>query len=53
MTCLFFIQADTTAVGYRIGYTIGSWLPFIIVGIIAIMVIVKGYRHGNDDKRTL
>jgi cytochrome c biogenesis protein CcdA len=33
--------ADTTSVGYQIGYQIGSWLPFILVAVLAVLVINK------------
>lgn len=45
----FFIQADTAKIGYKIGYQIGSWLPFILLFIVALGVIVKGYRHPRKD----
>lgn len=44
----FLAQVDTTAIGYRIGYSIGSWLPFVIIAILALVIILKGYRHGKE-----
>ncbi len=37
------LQADTTDIGYQIGYQIGSWLPFIVVAIIFIAIIYNRY----------
>jgi len=37
------IRVDTTDIGYRIGFTVASWLPFIIIVIIFIMIIRKRY----------
>jgi riboflavin transporter FmnP len=35
---------DTTSRGYQVGYEIGSWLPFIIIFALALMVIIRSYR---------
>lgn len=35
---------DTTSSGYQIGYEIGSWLPFIILFTLALMVIIRSFR---------
>jgi|GEM_PF-2204016 len=35
---------DTTSSGYKIGYEIGSWLPFIILFTLALMVIIRSFR---------
>jgi len=40
--------ADTTSRGYQIGYEIGSWLPFIIIFTLAVMVIVRSYRLSRN-----
>jgi ABC-type uncharacterized transport system permease subunit len=37
------LQADTTSVGYQIGYQIGSWLPFIVVLVIFAAIIYNRY----------
>ena len=33
------LQADTSDVGYRIGYQVGSWLPFILLAVVAFLII--------------
>lgn len=35
---------DTTSSSYKIGYEIGSWLPFIILFTLALMVIIRSFR---------
>jgi hypothetical protein len=35
---------DTTSSDYQIGYEIGSWLPFIILFTLALMVIIRSFR---------
>ncbi|MBV6428838.1 MAG: hypothetical protein KIPDCIKN_03375 [Haliscomenobacter sp.] len=45
----FFLQVDTTSVGYKVGLQIGSWLPFLVIAIIALLIIVKGYRHKGEE----
>ena len=47
---LLFLQADTTSVGYKVGYQIGSWLPFLIIALIALLIIVKGFRHKGQSQ---
>jgi len=42
---------DTTGIGYRIGYEIGSWLPFIIIFILALLVIYNSYRFSSKKKK--
>lgn len=34
---------DTTDIGYRIGYKIGSYLPVTIILIVALLFIRKAY----------
>jgi hypothetical protein len=35
------LQAIADSSSYKIGYTVGSWLPFIILGIgLTIMIIM-------------
>ena len=46
-----FLQVDTTSVGYKVGLQIGSWLPFLVIAIIALLIIVKGYRHKGEESR--
>ena len=45
---------DTTSESYRrryeIGKTVGSWLPFIIIFTLALMVIIRTYRLSQKDK---
>jgi hypothetical protein len=43
---------DTTTQGYQIGYKIGSWLPFIIIFTLALMVIIRSYRLSRKDNST-
>lgn len=38
------IVVDTTSLGYRIGYIGASWLPFIIIVIIFLLIIRKRYN---------
>ncbi len=47
-------QTDTTGVDttdwrYRIGYEIGSWLPFLIIFTLALAVIIRQYRISRRD----
>jgi hypothetical protein len=32
-------EVDTTSGGYRIGYEIGSWLPFIILAVLFLVML--------------
>ncbi|TXB62083.1 hypothetical protein [Phaeodactylibacter luteus] len=41
---------DTTSAGYQIGYQIGSWLPFIIIFTLALLVIIRTFRLSSKDK---
>ncbi|MCB0620832.1 MAG: hypothetical protein KDC43_16460 [Saprospiraceae bacterium] len=34
-----FLQADTSSLGYQIGYRIGSWLPFVLLAILLFFMI--------------
>lgn len=45
-------EVDTTSVGYRIGYQLGSWLPVMIILVLALAVIWKGYRRRNDEPQS-
>lgn len=42
-------EADTTSVGYKIGYHIGSWLPFAVIVILALMVILRASRQHRQS----
>ena len=35
---------DTTALSYRIAYTVTSWLPFIVIVVIVFAIIRKRYK---------
>ncbi len=37
--------ADTTNVGYQIGYKLGQFLPIVIILGLAIYTIRKAYKH--------
>ena len=41
-------QVDTTSSGYKIGYQIGSWLPFIILIGLLIFFTVRAARSGKE-----
>lgn len=43
-------SVDTTSQGYKIGYEIGSWLPFLIIFTLALMVIIRSYRLSQKNK---
>jgi hypothetical protein len=38
------LVTDTTSLGYRIGYIAASWLPFLIIAIIFLLIIRKRYK---------
>ncbi len=38
------LVVDTTDIGYKIGYKIGTYLPVTIILIIAILFIRRAYR---------
>lgn len=40
---------DTTSSGYQIGHEIGSWLPFIVIFTLALMVIIRSYRLSQKN----
>ncbi len=42
-----FQQVDTTSANYKIGYEIGSWLPFIILAAVFIWMAVNAYRRSR------
>lgn len=41
-------DADTTSAGYKVGYTIGEWLPFIILIILVLMVMFRARKLSKD-----
>jgi hypothetical protein len=43
-------RVDTTAAGYQIGVYIGSFLPFIGLLIVFLLIIRSRYRFGSKDK---
>lgn len=47
---MIFLQVDTTAIGYKIGHEIGSWLPFVIIVILALLVWRRAYGVGKNDQ---
>ena len=36
------LQGD---LGYKIGFHIGAWLPFLVLGVVAFIVIRAGQRR--------
>ena len=38
------VKIDTTGFDYRVGYTFASWLPFLVIVFIFLMIIRKRYR---------
>lgn len=42
-------EADTTSLGYKVGYHIGSWLPFSIIVLMALLVLLKSSRQSRDS----
>jgi len=49
MLSYFFAQVDTTSVGYKIGYEIGSWLPFLIIITLLLLVMIRARRLSRND----
>ena len=45
------VGVDTTDWRYRIGYEIGSWMPFLIIFTLALAVIIRQYRLSQRDGR--
>lgn len=43
-------QADTTDIRYKIGYEIGSWLPFIILAGLFIFMLVVARRRSEEKE---
>ncbi|MCB9284993.1 MAG: hypothetical protein H6563_13025 [Lewinellaceae bacterium] len=42
---IFLFQADTTDIGYKIGYQIGGWLPFIVLAFILILLTYRNWKR--------
>jgi hypothetical protein len=42
------VKVDTTTLGYKVGFTFGSWLPFIL--LIAVLVLIVSKRYRFKDK---
>jgi len=40
--------ADTTSLGYKIGYQVGSWLPFLLIAGLMIALIVRASRTSKQ-----
>jgi hypothetical protein len=44
---------DTTGLQYRIGYQLGSWLPFIIIALMMALVTIRGIRISRQKNASL
>lgn len=44
---------DTTGLQYRIGYQIGSWLPFLIIFLLMVIVTVRGIQLSRRKNASL
>ncbi len=42
---------DTTDIRYRIGYEIGSWLPFLVIFTLALMVIIRTWNLSRKNRK--
>lgn len=40
-------QPDTSSLGYKIGYHIGSWLPFGIIVLLMLLILLKTSRRSS------
>jgi dolichyl-phosphate-mannose--protein O-mannosyl transferase len=51
------LQVDTTSASYRIGYQIGSWLPFAFLLVLTVFVVAivlrRRRRQDPDDQKPL
>lgn len=43
--------ADTTSRGYQVGYTIGTYLPVVILLLIIVWFIRRSYRFQENDEQ--
>jgi hypothetical protein len=37
----FLLQAATDSAAYKIGYTVGSWLPFVLLAVLLTVMILS------------
>ena len=44
---VFLFQADTTAIGYKIGHAIGGWVPFFVLAFILLLLTYKNWKRRN------
>ncbi|WP_416439699.1 hypothetical protein [Phnomibacter sp. MR] len=45
------LQVDTTSAGYKFGYQLGSWLPFIFLVLITLIVVIVIMRKRRKQGR--
>ena len=50
MSMILSAQADTTDVRYKIGYEIGSWLPFVILAGLFILMLVRARQRSERSE---
>lgn len=43
----FLLQAAADSSAYKIGYKVGSWLPFILLALILTVMIISLARRGR------
>ncbi len=43
------VSVDTSSFGYKIGYQVGSWLPFLLLAGILIYLTVRAARKGKEN----
>lgn len=43
-------QVDTSDIRYKVGYEIGSWLPFIILAGLFIVMLVMARRRSEKKE---
>jgi hypothetical protein len=44
----FFLQAAADSASYKIGYAVGSWLPFVLLGVLlTVMILALRKRQGK------
>ncbi len=46
---LILFQADTTSVGYKVGYEIGTWLPVLILSALFIWMLLKALKRNKTN----
>jgi len=42
---------DTTGTGYRVGYQVGSWLPFIVIIALALLIVFRSFDFSSFRKK--